>query len=187
MKPSTPKARTVRRFWSLLLSLVMALALLPTAALADGGEVTGAFKLMAKVEKDGVAIPSPETFTFEITDRVDAPETPKDLSEYGITVPDLLEVKLTDFESEANPSTIIHIKLDTTKISAENGWTKETGAGGSPDYFKKYLTLRQTSEAKHGWLYDQREMVMRIAYYLAGKALPTDREKLRDAGMAVFR
>ena len=36
MKTSDPKARTARRFWSLLLSLVMVLALLPTAALADG-------------------------------------------------------------------------------------------------------------------------------------------------------
>ena len=34
MKTSNPKAKTARRFWSVLLSLVMALGMLPTAALA---------------------------------------------------------------------------------------------------------------------------------------------------------
>ena len=34
MKTSNPKAKTARRFWSILLSLVMVLAMLPTAVLA---------------------------------------------------------------------------------------------------------------------------------------------------------
>ena len=50
MKTSNPKAKTARRFWSVLLSLVMVLALLPTAALADG--------------PDPVSIP----FTVEVKD-----------------------------------------------------------------------------------------------------------------------
>lgn len=54
MKTRNPKARTVRRFWSLLLSLVMVLALLPTAALADG--------------TDPVSIQTGLPFTVEVTD-----------------------------------------------------------------------------------------------------------------------
>ena len=50
MKTSNPKAKTARRFWSILLSLVMVLTMLPTAALADG--------------PDPVSIP----FTVEVTD-----------------------------------------------------------------------------------------------------------------------
>lgn len=54
MKTSNPKARTVRRLWSLLLSFVMVLALLPTAALADG--------------TDPVSIQTGLPFTVEVID-----------------------------------------------------------------------------------------------------------------------
>ena len=165
MKTSNPKAKTARRFWSILLSLVMVLTMLPTAALADEPPVTGTFGIQVNTSKDGVAIPSPETFTFEITDRVESGTPKEDLSEYGITVLDQLEVKLTDFNLHPRPSTTIRVQVDPAMVSEGNGWTKEFGALGSPDYFKKYLTLKQTDGAKPGWTYDQREMLMRIAYY----------------------
>ena len=59
MKTSNPKARTVRRLWSLLLSLVMVLALLPTAALADG--------------PDPISIQTGLPFTVKATDEADNP------------------------------------------------------------------------------------------------------------------
>lgn len=59
MKTSNPKARTARRFWSLLLSLVMVLALLPTAALAYG--------------TDPVSIQTGLPFTVKATDEADNP------------------------------------------------------------------------------------------------------------------
>ena len=167
MKTSNPKAKTARRFWSILLSLVMVLTMLPTAALADGTAVTGTFGIQVNTSKDGVAIPSPETFTFEITDRVEGSETPKDLSEYGITVMDQLKVELTDYENTPRPSTAIRIQVDTTKVSEDNGWTKESLPLEGREYFKKYLNLNQTDTAKPGWTCDQREMLMRIAYYPA--------------------
>lgn len=167
MKTSNPKAKTARRFWSILLSLVMVLTMLPTAALADGTTVTGTFGIQVNTSKDGVAIPSPETFTFEITDRVEGSETPKDLSEYGITVLDQLKVELTDYENTPRPSTAIRIQVDTTKVSEDNGWTKESLPLEGREYFKKYLNLNQTDTAKPGWTCDQREMLMRIAYYPA--------------------
>ena len=54
MKTSNPKARTARRFWSILLSLVMVLTMLPTAALADG--------------PDPVSIQTRLPFSVEVTD-----------------------------------------------------------------------------------------------------------------------
>ena len=167
MKTSNPKARTVRRLWSLLLSFVMVLALLPTAALADGTAVTGTFGIQVNTSKDGVAIPSPETFTFEITDRVEESETPKPLSDYGITVLDQLEVELTDFNTNQRPSATMSVRVDTTKVIEANGWTKDNLPLVDREYFWKHLTLKQTDGAKPGWTYDQREMVMRIAYYPA--------------------
>ena len=168
MKTSNPKARTVRRLWSLLLSFVMVLALLPTAALADGPLITGSFDIQVNTSKGGVAIPSPEAFTFEITDKVEEPDTPKEnLSEYGITVLDPLEVELTDFNSDQSPSATIRVQVDTTKVSEANGWTKDNLPLEGREYFKKYLNLKQTDTAKPGWTCDQREMVMRIAYYPA--------------------
>ena len=167
MKTSNPKAKTARRFWSVLLSLVMVLALLPTAALADGTAVTGTFGIQVNTSKDGVAIPSPETFTFEITDRVEESETPKPLSDYGITVLDQLEVELTDFNTNQRPSATMSVRVDTTKVIEANGWTKDNLPLVDREYFWKHLTLKQTDGAKPGWTYDQREMVMRIAYYPA--------------------
>ena len=168
MKTSNPKARTARRFWSILLCLVMVLGLFPTMALADGSLITGSFGIQVNTSKDGVAIPSPETFTFEITDRVDAPATPKDdLSEYGITVLDPLEVELTDFNTDQSPSATIRVQVDTSKVRENNGWTKDNLPSEGREYFKKYLNLKQTDTAKPGWTYDQREMVMRIAYFPA--------------------
>ena len=167
MKTSNPNARTARRFWSILLSLVMVLTMFPTAALADESLI-GTFDIQVNTSKDGVAIPSPETFTFEITDRVEEPETPKeDLSEYGITVLDQLEVELTDFENTPSPSTTIRVQVDPAKVREDNGWTKESLPLEGREYFKKYLNLNQTDTAKPGWTYDQREMLMRIAYYPA--------------------
>lgn len=165
MKTSNPKAKTARRFWSILLSLVMVLAMLPTAALADGPLITGTFGIQVNTSKDGVAIPSPETFTFEITDRVESGTPKEDLSEYGITVLDQLEVKLTDFENTSRPKATIRVQVDTTKVSEGNGWTRDHLPLEGQEYFKKYLTLKQTDGAKPGWTYDQREMLMRIAYY----------------------
>lgn len=167
MKTSNPKAKTARRFWSILLSLVMVLTMLPTAALADGTTVTGTFGIQVNTSKDGVAIPSPETFTFEITDRVEGSETPKDLSEYGITVLDQLKVELTDYENKPRPSTTIRVQVDPAKVREDNGWTKESLPLEGREYFKKYLNLNQTDTAKPGWTCDQREMLMRIAYYPA--------------------
>ena len=167
MKTSNPNARTARRFWSILLSLVMVLTMFPTAALADESLI-GTFDIQVNTSKGGVAIPSPETFTFEITDRVEEPETPKeDLSEYGITVLDQLEVELTDFENTPSPSTTIRVQVDPAKVREDNGWTKESLPLEGREYFKKYLNLNQTDTAKPGWTYDQREMLMRIAYYPA--------------------
>ena len=142
MKTSNPKAKTARRFWSILLSLVMVLTMLPTAALADGTAVTGTFGIQVNTSKDGVAIPSPETFTFEITDRVEGSETPKDLSEYGITVLDQLKVELTDYENKPRPSTTIRVQVDPAKVREDNGWTKESLPLEGREYFKKYLNLR---------------------------------------------
>ena len=168
MKTSNPKAKTARRFWSILLSLVMVLALLPTAALADGPLITGSFDIQVNTSKGGVAIPSPEAFTFEITDKVEEPDTPKEnLSEYGITVLDPLKVELTDFNLHPRPSTPIRVQVDPTKVSEANGWTKDNLPLEGREYFKKYLNLKQTDTAKPGWTCDQREMVMRIAYYPA--------------------
>ena len=59
MKTSNPKARTARRFWSILLSLVMVLAMLPTAALADG--------------PDPVSIQTGLPFTVKATDEAGNP------------------------------------------------------------------------------------------------------------------
>lgn len=167
MKTSNPKAKTARRFWSVLLSLVMVLALLPTAALADGTAVTGTFGIQVNTSKDGVAIPSPETFTFEITDRVEESETPKPLSDYGITVLDQLEVELTDFNTNQRPSATMSVRVDTTKVNEASGWTKDSLPLGGQEYFKKYLTLKQTNTAKPEWTYDSGERLMRIAYYPA--------------------
>lgn len=166
MKTSNPKAKTARRFWSILLSLVMVLTMLPTAALADE-PLIGTFGIQVNTSKGGVAIPSPETFTFEITDRVEESETPKPLSDYGIAVLDQLEVELTDFENTPSPSTTIRVQVDPAKVREDNGWTKENLPLGGREYFKKYLNLNQTDTAKPGWTCDTREMVMRIAYYPA--------------------
>lgn len=175
MKTSNPKAKTARRFWSILLSLVMVLTMLPTAALADGTAVTGTFYIQVITDKGGVAIPSPETFTFEVTDKVEEPETPKDLSEYGITVLDQLKVKLTDFKNKPRPSTTIHVQVDPTKVSEDNGWTPEEGAVGSPNYFWKHLTLKQkTDGATPEWACDQREMTISIKYYPVSLAGPPE-------------
>ena len=59
MKTSNPKAKTARRFWSILLSLVMVLAMLPTVALADG--------------PDPVSIQTGRSFTVKATDEADNP------------------------------------------------------------------------------------------------------------------
>ena len=177
MKTSNPKARTARRFWSLLLSLVMVLALLPTAALADETTLTGTFGIQVNTSKGGVAIPSPETFTFEITDRVEVPATPKEnLSEYGITVLGTLEVKLTDYNVSPRPSTTISVQVDTTMVSEANGWTKDNLPLGGRAYFKKYLTLKQTNTAKPEWTYDSGERLMRIAYYPATESVGEELE-----------
>lgn len=176
MKTSNPKAKTARRFWSILLSLVMVLTMLPTAALADGTAVTGTFGIQVNTRKDGVAIPSPETFTFEITDRVEESETPKPLSDYGITVLDQLEVELTDFNTNQRPSTTISVQVDTTMVSEANGWTKDNLPLGGRAYFKKYLTLKQTNTAKPEWTYDSGERLMRIAYYPATEGVGEELE-----------
>ena len=166
MKTSNPKAKTARRFWSILLSLVMVLTMLPTAALADGTAVTGTFYIQVITDKGGVAIPSPETFTFEITDKVES-GTPRPLSDYGIKVMDPLEVELTDFNRHPNPSTPICVQVDPAKVSEANGWTKESGALGSSNYFWKHLTLKQkTDGATPGWACDSQEMTISIKYYL---------------------
>ncbi|MHA5218702.1 S-layer homology domain-containing protein [Dysosmobacter sp. Phy] len=165
MKTSNPKAKTARRFWSILLSLVMVLTMLPTAALADE-PLIGTFGIQVNTRKGGVAIPSPETFTFEITDRVES-GTPKPLSDYGITVLDQLEVELTDFENTPRPSTTIRVQVDPAKVREDNGWTKESLPLEGREYFRKYLNLKQPNTAKPGWTCDTREMVMRIAYYPA--------------------
>lgn len=164
MKTSNPKAKTARRFWSILLSLVMVLTMLPTAALADGTAVTGTFYIQVITDKGGVAIPSPETFTFEITDKVES-GTPRPLSDYGIKVMDPLEVELTDYENTRNPYTTIRVQVDPTKVRDDNGWTPEEGAVGSPDYFWKHLTLKQTDGATSGWACDLHEMTISIKYY----------------------
>lgn len=173
MKTSNPKARTARRFWSILLSLVMVLAMLPTAALADGTAVTGTFYIQVFTDKGGVAIPSPETFTFEITDKVES-GTPKPLSDYGITVMDPLEVELTDFENTTSPSTTIRVQVDPEKVREDNGWTKESGPLGSPGYFWKHLTLKQTDGTTPGWAYDPQEMTISIKYYPVSLAGPPE-------------
>lgn len=175
MKTSNPKAKTARRFWSILLSLVMVLALLPTAALADETTLTGTFGIQVNTSKDGVAIPSPETFTFEITDKVESGTPKEDLSEYGITVLDSLEVKLTDFNADQRPSATICVQVDPAKVRDNNGWIPEEGAVGSPDYYTKQLTLKQkTDGATPGWACDSQEMTISIKYYPVSLAGPPE-------------
>ena len=110
MKTSTPNARTIRRVWSILLCLVMALGLLPATALAavvdagngvvewrPDGETTlagrgASFVLEVVVEQGGTKAPPAETFEFEL---VDTAEDPQDPSYYGVglTVGSDLEIQ----------------------------------------------------------------------------------------------
>ena len=62
------KARTMRRFWGVLLCLVMVLGLLPAAALADEGPEmeTTVLNITKTVAQAGNVAPGAATFTFEL-------------------------------------------------------------------------------------------------------------------------
>ena len=112
MKTSNPKAKTARRFWSVLLSLVMALGMLPTAALAaeddteydvvEGVQIAGpdaaveiagmsiGLPLKVTVQQGGAKAPPAETFEFELVDTESTPQAP---SYYGISLLDDLKIE----------------------------------------------------------------------------------------------
>ena len=62
------KARTMKRFWAVLLCLVMVLGLLPAAALADEGPEmeTTVLDITKTVAQAGNVAPGAATFTFEL-------------------------------------------------------------------------------------------------------------------------
>lgn len=180
MKPGNPNKKTARRFWSILLCFVMALGMLPTAALAAeddteydvvggvqiGGpdaavEIAGmsiGLPLKVTVQQGGAKAPPAETFEFELVDTESTPQSP---SYYGISLLDDLKI-----ETDGAGTFTRTVKFDVLLQNlAARHWRGITPAGSDQIcWYAKTFLLNEKNTGTAGWDYSKTKYALTFWY-----------------------
>ena len=180
MKTSNPKAKTARRFWSVLLSLVMALGMLPTAALAaeddteydvvEGVQIAGpdaaveiagmsiGLPLKVTVQQGGAKAPPAETFEFELVDTESTPQAP---SYYGISLLDDLKIETS---GEGTFTRTVKFDVLLQNLAARH-WRGITPAGSDQIcWYAKTFLLNEKNTGTAGWDYSKTKYALTFWY-----------------------
>ena len=180
MKTSNPKAKTARRFWSVLLSLVMALGMLPTAALAaeddteydvvEGVQIAGpdaaveiagmsiGLPLKVTVQQGGAKAPPAETFEFELVDTESTPQAP---SYYGISLLDDLKIETS---GEGTFTRTVKFDVLLQNLAARH-WRGITPAGSDQIcWYTKTFLLNEKNTGTAGWDYSKTKYALTFWY-----------------------
>ncbi len=167
--------RSSRTLLGLLLSLVLLLGLLPTAALAvdpETGKLPGnpnqeneydsigkALVLQKNVEQKGPEAPPAETFSFVLEDTAEGEKHP--LSYYGIT----LKGDLTLSTSGAGEFTkTVYLKPPASDF-ADHHWKAIPRSGTNEiRWYSKTFLLSEKNDGKPGWTYSKEEYALTFWY-----------------------
>ena len=138
---------------SILLCLVMAVGILPTAVMAeeevDPRNPVVQFFIEKKVEKsENAAAPSAETFEFVLKDTANEEKL---LSDYGITLLDELKIE-TDGVGVYRET--VRAKIDVTKVTENDGWQAIIPTGSQTvSSFNKSFYITEKNDGEDGWEY----------------------------------
>lgn len=167
MKTSKRNQRTARRFWRILLCLVMVLGMLPTAALAaeddteyDVAEewhivdkvyedkiaaISMSIPLETTIQQGGTKAPAAEIFEFEL---VDTASVPQDLSYYGISLLNDLKIA-TNGEGTFTRTVDFMVNLENIERRYWHA-TKPVGSDQIRWYSKTFLLNEKTRAKQNG-------------------------------------
>ena len=140
-----------KKLLALLLCLVMAVGILPTAAMAEEGDSRHPevqFTIVNKVVKaENAATPPAETFEFELEDTADEKKTP---ATYGI---ELDELKI-ETNGAGDYVKTVKARIDMAKVNPNGGWESIIPVGGqtASSYYKTFH-ITEKNDGKDGWEY----------------------------------
>lgn len=153
-----------KKLLALLLCLVMAVGILPTAAMAEEGDSRHPevqFTIVKKVVKaENAATPPAETFAFELEDTADEKKTP---ATYGI---ELDELKIQTNGADDYVKTV-KARIDMAKVNPNGGWESIIPVGGqtASSYYKTFH-ITEKNDRKDGWEYSTAKYAVTFKYDL---------------------
>ena len=153
-----------KKLLALLLCLVMAVGILPTAAMAEEGDSRHPevqFTIVNKVVKaENAATPPAETFEFELEDTADEKKTP---ATYGI---ELDELKI-ETNGAGDYVKTVKARIDMAKVNPNGGWESIIPVGGqtASSYYKTFH-ITEKNDGKDGWEYSTAKYAVTFKYDL---------------------